>query len=61
MNELTTTDAAELGRLLSAGEVTAVDVTKAYLDRIAAEDGALGAVGVRVREGLAIGDFEDGL
>ncbi len=43
MNELTTTDAAELGRLLSAGEVTAVDVTKAYLDRIAAEDGALGA------------------
>ena len=43
MSELTTTDAAELGRLLSAGEVTAADVTRAYLDRIAAEDGALGA------------------
>ncbi len=40
---LTTTDAAELGRLLSAGEVSSVDVTRAYLDRIATEDGALGA------------------
>ena len=43
MSELTTTDAAELGRLLTAGEVTAADVTRAYLDRIAAEDGAIGA------------------
>lgn len=43
MSELTTTDAAELGRLLSAGEVTSVEVTRAYLDRIAAEDGALGS------------------
>jgi len=41
--DLTTTDAAELARLLAAGEVTSVDVTGAYLDRIAAEDGALGA------------------
>ena len=43
MKELTTTDAAELGRLLTAGEVTSADVTRAYLDRIAAEDGAIGA------------------
>ncbi len=43
MRELTTTDAAELGRLLTAGEVTTADVTRAYLDRIAAEDGAIGA------------------
>ena len=43
MSELTTTDAAELGRLLTAGEVTAADVTSAYLERIAAEDGAIGA------------------
>lgn len=41
--DLTTTDAAELGRLLAAGEVAAVEVTRAYLDRIAAEDGELGA------------------
>ncbi|SOC48699.1 aspartyl/glutamyl-tRNA(Asn/Gln) amidotransferase subunit A [Blastococcus aggregatus] len=43
MSDLTSTDAAELGRLLTAGEVTAVEVTRAYLDRIAAEDDALGA------------------
>jgi aspartyl-tRNA(Asn)/glutamyl-tRNA(Gln) amidotransferase subunit A len=43
VSELTTTDAAELGRLLTAGDVTAVEVTRAYLDRIAAEDGAIGA------------------
>jgi aspartyl-tRNA(Asn)/glutamyl-tRNA(Gln) amidotransferase subunit A len=41
--DLTTTDAAELGRLLAAGEVTSVEVTRGYLDRIAAEDGELGA------------------
>jgi aspartyl-tRNA(Asn)/glutamyl-tRNA(Gln) amidotransferase subunit A len=43
VRELTTTDAAELGRLLSAGEVTATEVTRAYLDRIAADDDELGA------------------
>ncbi len=43
MSDLTSTDAAELGRLLSAGEVTAVEVTRAYLDRIAADDDVLGA------------------
>ncbi len=43
MTELTTTDAAELGRMLAAGEVTAAEVTDAYLQRIEAEDGALGA------------------
>ncbi len=43
MSELTTTAAVELGRMLAAGEVTAVEVTGAYLDRIAAEDGELGA------------------
>jgi aspartyl-tRNA(Asn)/glutamyl-tRNA(Gln) amidotransferase subunit A len=41
--ELTTTDAAGLARLLGAGEVTSAEVTRAYLDRIAAEDGEIGA------------------
>ncbi|MGY1746679.1 Asp-tRNA(Asn)/Glu-tRNA(Gln) amidotransferase subunit GatA [Blastococcus sp. SYSU D00695] len=43
MAELTDLDAAELGRRLGAGEVSSVEVTRAYLDRIAAEDGAVGA------------------
>jgi aspartyl-tRNA(Asn)/glutamyl-tRNA(Gln) amidotransferase subunit A len=42
-NDITRTDAAELARLLSAGEVTAAELAGAYLDRIAAEDGQLGA------------------
>ncbi|MPQ97340.1 Asp-tRNA(Asn)/Glu-tRNA(Gln) amidotransferase subunit GatA [Modestobacter sp. I12A-02628] len=41
--DLTHLDAAELGRLLGAGEVSAVDVTRAHLDRIAADDGLLHA------------------
>jgi aspartyl-tRNA(Asn)/glutamyl-tRNA(Gln) amidotransferase subunit A len=41
--ELTDLDAAELGRRLSAGEVSSVELTRAYLDRIEAEDGAVGA------------------
>ena len=41
--DLTGTDAAELSRLLAAGEISSVDVTRAYLDRIAADDGELGA------------------
>jgi aspartyl-tRNA(Asn)/glutamyl-tRNA(Gln) amidotransferase subunit A len=41
--ELTRADAAELSRLLSSGEVSAVEVTRAHLDRIAAEDAQLGA------------------
>jgi aspartyl-tRNA(Asn)/glutamyl-tRNA(Gln) amidotransferase subunit A len=41
--ELTTTDVAELGRLLAAGEVSSEQLTGAYLERIAAEDGELGA------------------
>jgi aspartyl-tRNA(Asn)/glutamyl-tRNA(Gln) amidotransferase subunit A len=41
--ELTTTDAAELARLLTAGEVTAAEVATAYLERIEAQDGELGA------------------
>ncbi|WP_199584480.1 Asp-tRNA(Asn)/Glu-tRNA(Gln) amidotransferase subunit GatA [Blastococcus sp. TF02A-30] len=40
---LTSTDAAELGRLLAAGEVSSAEVTQAYLDRIQATDGDLGA------------------
>ncbi|WP_138760464.1 Asp-tRNA(Asn)/Glu-tRNA(Gln) amidotransferase subunit GatA [Modestobacter altitudinis] len=43
MTDLTRIDVAELGRLLTAGEVSAVEVTRAHLDRIAAEDGRLGA------------------
>ena len=41
--DITTTDAAELARAIGAGELSSVEVTRAYLDRIAAEDGALGA------------------
>jgi aspartyl-tRNA(Asn)/glutamyl-tRNA(Gln) amidotransferase subunit A len=40
---LTNTDAAELGRRLADGELSSVEVTRAYLDRIEAEDGELGA------------------
>jgi aspartyl-tRNA(Asn)/glutamyl-tRNA(Gln) amidotransferase subunit A len=40
---LTDLDAAELGRRLAAGEVSSVELTSAYLDRIEAEDGAVGA------------------
>ncbi len=39
--ELTQLDVAELGRVLSAGEVSSVDVTRAHLDRIDADDAAL--------------------
>jgi aspartyl-tRNA(Asn)/glutamyl-tRNA(Gln) amidotransferase subunit A len=41
--DLTRSDVAELSRLLTAGEVSAVEVTRAHLDRIAAEDAQLGA------------------
>jgi aspartyl-tRNA(Asn)/glutamyl-tRNA(Gln) amidotransferase subunit A len=43
VNELVRTDVAELSRRLSFGEVSSVEVTQAYLDRIAAEDLALGS------------------
>jgi aspartyl-tRNA(Asn)/glutamyl-tRNA(Gln) amidotransferase subunit A len=42
-SDLTTTDATEIGRLLAAKEITSAEVTRAYLERIAAEDDALGA------------------
>jgi aspartyl-tRNA(Asn)/glutamyl-tRNA(Gln) amidotransferase subunit A len=41
--DLTTVDVAGLSRLLSSGEVSAVEVTRAHLDRIAADDSGLGA------------------
>jgi aspartyl-tRNA(Asn)/glutamyl-tRNA(Gln) amidotransferase subunit A len=41
--DVTTTGAAELARAIAAGELSSVEVTRAYLDRIAAEDGELGA------------------
>jgi aspartyl-tRNA(Asn)/glutamyl-tRNA(Gln) amidotransferase subunit A len=43
MTDLTRTDVADLSQLLSSGEVSAVEVTRAHLDRISAEDGRLGA------------------
>ncbi len=43
MSELTTLSAADIARAIGAGELTSVEVTRAYLDRIAAEDGQLGA------------------
>ncbi|MCZ2816629.1 Asp-tRNA(Asn)/Glu-tRNA(Gln) amidotransferase subunit GatA [Modestobacter sp. VKM Ac-2984] len=42
-SDLTRVDVAGLSRLLSSGEVSAVEVTRAHLDRIAADDGRLGA------------------
>jgi aspartyl-tRNA(Asn)/glutamyl-tRNA(Gln) amidotransferase subunit A len=41
--DLTTLDAAELGRRLAAGGTSSVELTQAYLDRIAAQDDVLGA------------------
>jgi len=41
--DLTRLDVAELSGLLTAGEVSAVEVTRAHLDRIAADDTRLGA------------------
>ena len=41
--DLTGLDAAELGRRLAAGETSSVELTRAYLDRIAAQDDVLGA------------------
>jgi len=43
VTDLTRADVAELSRLLTAGEVSAVEVTRAHLDRIAAEDDRLGS------------------
>ena len=40
---LTNSTVAELVQRLGAGEVTSAEVTGAYLDRIAAEDGELGS------------------
>jgi aspartyl-tRNA(Asn)/glutamyl-tRNA(Gln) amidotransferase subunit A len=41
--DLTTTDVAALAEALSAKEVSSAELTSAYLDRIEAEDGELGA------------------
>jgi aspartyl-tRNA(Asn)/glutamyl-tRNA(Gln) amidotransferase subunit A len=41
--ELTTTSAAELARALGAKEISSVELTRAYLDRIASDDDTLGA------------------
>ncbi|WP_199589342.1 Asp-tRNA(Asn)/Glu-tRNA(Gln) amidotransferase subunit GatA [Blastococcus sp. TF02A-26] len=43
MAELTELDAVELRDRLASGELSSVELTRAYLDRIAAEDGAVGA------------------
>ena len=42
-DDLTRADVADLSRLLSSGEVSAVEVTRAHLDRIATEDERLGS------------------
>ena len=38
MSDLTRMTAADLGRAIAAGEISAVDATRAHLDRIAAVD-----------------------
>ncbi len=54
-SELTRHTAAVLAEKLSAGEVTAVEVTQAHLDRIAAVDGSLNAfLHVNTEEALAV-------
>ncbi|WP_346619731.1 Asp-tRNA(Asn)/Glu-tRNA(Gln) amidotransferase subunit GatA [Blastococcus montanus] len=57
MSDVTTTDVAELSRALSAGEVSSAEVTRAYLERIAAVDGELGAF-LHVDADAAIGAAE---
>ncbi len=54
-SELTRHTAAVLAEKLAAGEVTAVEVTQAHLDRIAAVDGSLNAfLHVNTEEALAV-------
>src|SRR5215217_5041827 len=57
-NELIRLSAAELAEKLAAGEVTSVEVTQAYLDRIAAVDGGERGVNaflhVNAEEALAV-------
>jgi aspartyl-tRNA(Asn)/glutamyl-tRNA(Gln) amidotransferase subunit A len=43
MSDLIRKDASELAGLVSSGEVSAVEVAQAHLDRIAAVDGAVHA------------------
>ena len=43
MSELTTRPASELAELLSSGDISSVELTKAHLDRIAATDSILGS------------------
>ncbi|MGY2084686.1 Asp-tRNA(Asn)/Glu-tRNA(Gln) amidotransferase subunit GatA [Blastococcus sp. SYSU DS0539] len=40
---ITTTSAADLSSALQSGDLSSAEITRAYLDRIAAEDGELGA------------------
>ncbi len=54
---LTQLTAAEQARQLAAGEVTSAELTRAYLDRIAAVDGRVGAF-LRTQEERAIADAE---
>jgi aspartyl-tRNA(Asn)/glutamyl-tRNA(Gln) amidotransferase subunit A len=54
-NELIRLSAADLAAKLRAGEVTSVEVTQAYLDRIAAVDGQVNAfLHVNAEEALAV-------
>ncbi|MEN3345280.1 MAG: aspartyl-tRNA(Asn)/glutamyl-tRNA(Gln) amidotransferase subunit, partial [Arthrobacter sp.] len=54
-SELIRFTAAQLADKLAAGEVTAVEVTQAYLDRIAAVDGKVNAfLHVNTEEALAV-------
>ena len=57
-NELIRLSAAQLAKLLAAGEVTSVEVTQAFLDRIAAVDGGERGVNaflhVNTEEALAV-------
>ncbi|WP_026534875.1 Asp-tRNA(Asn)/Glu-tRNA(Gln) amidotransferase subunit GatA [Arthrobacter sp. H14] len=55
MSELINNSAAELSGKLAAGEVTAVELTQAHLDRIAAVDGSINAfLHVNTDEALAV-------
>ena len=57
MAELEQLSALDLGRAIADGEVSAVEVARHFLDRIASDDGGLGAF-VTVTSELALAQAE---
>ena len=55
MTDLTRMTAAELGRAVGAGEVSAIEVTQAHLDRIAAVNPKINAIVTLISEAALTG------